>query len=366
MLTVDPRPAPALLLLLGVVVALTAVTYAADGDQTSATNTVYLPLLIAGSDDNPGTSGPDQITGLTVDTQNRAAVRQFFADHYQSYQDLDHYAPAGRHGSVANCDPGTTTQEFRNHVLHRVNFFRAMTGIPAAVTLNAEYSRKAQAAALIMSANGRRSHTPPPSRQCYTAAGSDGAFRSNLFTGRAGIFAVAGYIEDAGATNKDTGHRRQYQPRVTLPRTDWHRRCHPGRRHYCQRPLYLRCVNPQPNHGARVCGLAATGLCALPGGLHAPAFTLFSCRPFTEDMTDAVVTMEANGQSVPVQIIYNGTGDFNNHLVWVPAGRDTENADAPWPRPAADTTYTVTLQNVKVNGIPRTYTYDVTVFDPDA
>jgi len=363
MLTIAPRPAPALLLLLGLVVALTAVTYA-DDDQTSATNTVYLPLTIAGSDDNPGTSGPDQITGLTVDTQNRAEVRQFFADHYQSYHDPDHYTPAGWNGSVDACDPGTTTQEFRNHVLHRVNFFRAMTGIPADVTLNAEYSRQAQAAALIMSANGQRSHTPPSTWQCYTPAGSDGAFRSNLFTGRAGVFAVDGYIEDAGATNKDTGHRwwtlSPYLGQIgtgdVIPDGGT-----------IANALYISDAStPNPTTARAYVAWPPPGFVPYQVVYTRWSFTLFSDQPFTEDMTNAVVTMEANGQPVPVEIIYNGTGDFNNHLVWVPAGRDTENSDAPWPRPAADTTYTVTLQNVKVNGTPRTYTYDVTVFDPDA
>lgn len=364
MLTVAPRRTPALLLLLGLVVALTAVTYADDDNQTSTTNTVYLPLLIAGSDDNPGTSGPDQITGLTVDTQNRAEVRQFFADHYQSYQDLDHYALADWNGSVDACDPGSTSQAFQTHTLHRLNFFRAMAGVPAHVTLNDDYTRKAQAAALIMSANKQNNHTPPPDWQCYTTAGSDGAFASNLFTGRAGIFAVDGYIEDAGANNKDTGHRwwnlspylGQIGVGAVLP---------PGGT--IADALYVvDSSNANPTTTQEYVAWPPPGFVPYQVVYTRWSFTLFSDQPFTEDMTDAVVTMEANGQPVPVDIIYNGTGTFNNHLVWVPAGRDTENSDAPWPRPAADTTYTVTLQHVKVNGTPRTYTYDVTVFDPDA
>jgi hypothetical protein len=343
---------------------LTTGTHAQEHQQTTTTSRIYLPLTLVFTADINDPAGPDQITGLSVDTSDRDAVQQFFTDHYQSYQNLDHYALADWTGSIDTCDPGTTSAEFRNHTLHRVNFFRALAGVPADVILNDEYNRKAQAAALMMSANGRLSHTPSPDWQCYTADGSDGAFASNLFRGRGGIFAIDGHIEDAGANNKAVEHRwwflspylGQMGAGDALPTGGTIASAH----------YVVDSSNTDPAMPREYVAWPPPGFVPYQVVYTRWSFTLFSDQPFTEDMTNAVVTMTENGQPVPVEVIYDGSGTFNNHLVWVPLGRDTEQSDAPWPRPAADTTYTVTIQNVLVDGSPRTYTYDVTVFDPNA
>jgi uncharacterized protein YkwD len=357
------HPAIHILTLLVVIVSLMTAVQAQEQVPPDAPTTVYLPLVIRASTETSQPADPDQATGLSVDTEDRDKVKQFFADHYQSYHDLDHYELADWNGNIDTCDPGSTSQEFRTHTLHRLNFFRAMAGVPAHVILNDDYTRKAQAAALIMSANGQRSHTPPTTWQCYTATGSEGALASNLFTGRAGIFAVDGYIEDAGTSNKDTGHRwwnlspylGQIGVGAVLPDSGG-----------IADALYISdSSNRNPTTLRTYVAWPPPGFVPYQVVYTRWSFTLFSDKPFTEDMTNAVVSMETNGQPVPVEIIYNGTGMFNNHLVWVPLGRDTENSDAPWPRPDTDTTYTVTIQNVLVDGTPRTFTYEVTVFDPN-
>src|SRR5439155_8435845 len=50
-------------------------------------------------------------------------------------------------------------------------------------------------------------------------------------------------------------------------------------------------------------------------------------------------------------------------LVWYPNGLDPSQPYA-WPRPAADTVYTVSVQNVVVSGSSRSFFYSVTIFDP--
>ena len=49
--------------------------------------------------------------------------------------------------------------------------------------------------------------------------------------------------------------------------------------------------------------------------------------------------------------------------MWVPDNADTNSFPSPQP-PAADTPVTVTVSNVRINGVARNFTYTVTIFDP--
>jgi len=73
--------------------------------------------------------------------------------------------------------------------------------------------------------------------------------------------------------------------------------------------------------------------------------------------------MTRNGSSVPVRLEPYQTGYGENTLVWVPDNADTNSFLPPQP-PAADTPVTVTVTNVRINGVARNFTYTVTIFDP--
>lgn len=79
------------------------------------------------------------------------------------------------------------------------------------------------------------------------------------------------------------------------------------------------------------------------------------------DFASATVIMTQGDAGVPLILepVQDGPGD--NTLAWIPSGM--QNAD-PWPKPSSDTTYTVTISDVIISGIPRSFIYDVTVFDP--
>lgn len=83
-----------------------------------------------------------------------------------------------------------------------------MAGVPAAVSLDAALSRKAQEAALLMMANEQLSHYPPADWKCYSSGGAEAAGRSNLSLGNKGAAAVASQMRDAGKGNGGAGHRR--------------------------------------------------------------------------------------------------------------------------------------------------------------
>ena len=86
--------------------------------------------------------------------------------------------------TATTCDAGTTSAAFRDSVLLRLNYFRAMAGVPADVTFSDTYNAKAQQAALMMSVNNQLSHNPPTIWQCYTADGAEAAGQLGSLPGR--------------------------------------------------------------------------------------------------------------------------------------------------------------------------------------
>jgi uncharacterized protein YkwD len=161
----------------------------------------------------------------SVDVSSRSSVRQF----YQS-QFLPDVAMSWT-GNMTTGEPGTTSDAFKQRVIQRVNFYRALAGLRSNVTHDAEFSRIAQAAALMMSANSALSHTPPTDWKFYTADGSAAAGKSNLALGLSGCIAIDAYMEDFGSNNGPVGHRRWILhpkltrtgtgdvPTITSPRT---------------------------------------------------------------------------------------------------------------------------------------------------
>src|SRR5260221_2749352 len=143
-------------------------------------------------------------SGFVIDPSSRERARVFFRTVYAASENV----PSGWTGSVAGGNAGTTSASFKDAVQRRVNYFRAMAGIPAGVTFDATYNSKDQQAALMMSANDSLSHAPPSSWTDYTAGGAEAAGHSDLFLGYYGPQAITGYIEDFGSPNASAGHRR--------------------------------------------------------------------------------------------------------------------------------------------------------------
>lgn len=296
--------------------------------------------------------------GYAVDTTNREAVRLFHATVLASTQGV----ASGWSGSVAQCNPGSTSAAYQQAALRGINWFRAMAGVPAGVALDANYSRKAQQTALMMSAQRQLSHSPGASWACWSAEGAEGAASSNLALGRAGADAVAnGYMRDNGAGNAALGHRRW----VLYPQT---------------RAMGVGDAAPEGQGGAA----PANALWVFDGNSASarPAvrddFVAWPPRgyvPWTQvyprwslsypraDFSRATVRMTENGRDIATRLepVANGYGE--NTLAWLP-GSYSDGAN--WARPAQDTVYAVSVDNVLVGGSPRSFSYSVTVFDPAA
>jgi len=170
---------------------------------------IILGFLLLGSSNNPVEEPDEKVESLAfaddliwVDTNNKDEVLAFFESNFDEIA-----APVSWTGSHSECEAGVSSQLLRDQTISRVNFYRAMAGVPAEITEEFVYSGKAQHGALTMSAQGELSHEPDETYECLNDFGKEAAANSNLYLGRTGSNAIDGYIEDPGVGNKDVGHR---------------------------------------------------------------------------------------------------------------------------------------------------------------
>jgi len=113
-------------------------------------------------------------------------------------------------GDTSGCRPGDPSPAATRTILDNVNFVRGLAGL-STVTFSKTLSAKAQAAALIMSANKTLTHSVPRTFKCYSSSGAFAASKSNLYldwTDMPADFVVPGYMTDPGPSNILAGHRR--------------------------------------------------------------------------------------------------------------------------------------------------------------
>ncbi|HSI53529.1 MAG TPA: CAP domain-containing protein [Ramlibacter sp.] len=290
--------------------------------------------------------------GYIVDTGSRAEVLLFYKTVYASSSQV----PVGWSGDTSACNAGDSSAENKAAVLRRINWFRAMAGVPAAVQLDTTFNQKAQQAAMLMAANGALSHTPPVGWTCFNATASEAAAKSNLTIGRSGAESVGeSYMRDSGANNTIVGHRRW----ILYPQTQAMGTGDVGG----DNPVNALWVQDANIHSARPA--VRDDFVAWPPKGYAPHAVVYARWSFSypgADFSAATVSMTENGASIATrkEVPVNGFGE--NTLVWYPGAY----ADGmSWARPAADTAYQVTISNVVVSGVPRSFTYTTTVFDAD-
>lgn len=150
---------------------------------------------------------------IAVSVASREEVRNLYNTVYTASTGV----PSGSTADVTTCTAGTTTDEYRTALVRRVNYFRAMAGVPAVVTLDDEYTLKAQEAALIMAANIGVTNSPPMSWTCWSEDGDEGALNSMLSLGLHGHTAIDFFMEGAGTKNTRVGNRRW----ILYPQTEF-------------------------------------------------------------------------------------------------------------------------------------------------
>jgi hypothetical protein len=300
-------------------------------------------------------AGPAAAALAAPNLSSRETSRVFFQTVYAASVTP---APAWN-GGFETCDPGTTALDYRDRVALRINYYRAMAGVPAGIAFLDPYSAKAQAAALLMSRNSSLSHFPPPEWLCYSDDGADAAARSNLAVGRVGPGAIDSYMEDHGAMNDNVGHRRWL--------------LHPPTREMGTGDIPGSDTYPPANatwviddHYGSPRPATREEYVAWPPPGYVPYRVVFPRWSFAfpqADFQNTTVTLRSNGVPVAVQVepVLDGAGE--NTVVWHLAGANTALPSA-WPRPLADTRYEVSLGPVFIGATQRQFAYTVTLFDP--
>lgn len=316
---------------------------------------VFLAPQDLGTEKSGGTLSTTPARGISVNGGNREEVRRFFhAVYLASEGTLMNWT-----GDHATCTAGETSVHYRAAILRRINYFRAMAGVPAGVELSAEYNAAAQEAALMMSVNRALDHTPPPEWECYTADGADAASHSNLYGSGGNSNPIDVYMQDPGDGNREVGHRRWIlYPNTRLMGTG---DVPAGNGYGSANALWVIDENVFTERATTEHEFIAW---PPPGFVpHRVVFGRWSLFYPAADFSAASVTMQRDGQ--PVEVVLEATINEGingeNGLIWLPMGVDYRHE---WAQPDADTTFTVTVQNVRIDGAPRTIDYAVTIFDP--
>lgn len=328
---------------------------------------------------SPTVTPVSSITPQPPAAQDRATALNLYRILYLPHRTTAH----GWTGDHAACQPGALSAGFTDSLLKLVNYYRTVAGLPA-VVFNPTLSARAQAAALMMSANENLSHNPPSDWACYTQDGALAASRSNLsLFGWVGISdetglhdaGINGQMEDQGDYNTSVGHRRwilyPYQTEMGVGHVPPPQR--QGQMAYGGGALYVLADNVWSGQAPRQS--PRDGFIAWPPRGYIPWQALYhdsanyyeyygdevrlrwSFLLNEADFGAATITVTHNGAAVAVSRLPDVVEYDENAAVFVPAIDHATLADG------ADHTLQVTVANVQVGGQAQTFSYEVIIFD---
>jgi len=292
----------------------------------------------------PGSGNPTATNGFVVDTSNRRDVLAFYQTIYNASE--GYLARIGWTGDVSSGIAGTTSDLFKADVLRRINFYRALVGLPADITLNSVKSSKDQDNALWISANRYLTHYPTGG-YFYKATVADAASHSNLAWGVFGPGAIDGYMDDSGVSS--AGHRRWIIYSLAaemgtgdIPENSSGRAANALWVIGDAKSSSAKKFVPWPNAGFTPINFVhSTWSVSYPGA----------------NFSSARITVTQRGSGVSHQYsgwVSDGAGD--NALMWTPSEVPSSIS--------ADTTFDINISGIGGQGVPSSYTYSVTLFDP--
>ncbi len=270
---------------------------------------------------------------------------------YQALYVESRSVPANWTGNIANCNAGNTSAAYQQAAVDVVNLYRVLAGLPSnVISATDQRVQQTQEAALIMAANNTLNHFPDASYTCYSAAGRAGAGGSNLALGASHIDAIDLYMDDPGSFNDFVGHRRWilYPRQVTVASGSVPR----ANALWVLGPFGQRVDTPN--------GVAWPPAGYVPYDLLPNRSNRWSFSFPNADFANSSVSMTGPSGAIDLtfeQLDNRGFGDRT--LVWRPAGVN-------YQRPNTDVTYSIQVDNVRVDGQSRSFAYDVIVIDPTA
>jgi hypothetical protein len=292
---------------------------------------------------------------FNVNGGSREQVRQFYNSVYAASDGV----PIDSSAYIANCVAGANSAAFTTAILWRINWFRAMSGIPAGVTFSASEITSNQSAALMMSANNQVTHNIPTNWSCFDPSGANAAENANLALGVNGPDAITEYMWDYGAANASVSHRRGilYPQTQVMASGDV-----PAQGSYAA--ANVTSIYDTNSGGTRPATTYPYVAWPPPGCVPYPVvFPQWSFALSNADLSMATVTMLSNGVPLSVTVQSNMIGYGENTLVWYPSSLDFTSYGTVFPFNGADTVYAITISNVPI-GVASNLSYNVTVFDP--
>ena len=356
--------------------------------RASACAVVALPITAAAWQPGVFPTSPDRMvsTGFSVDTGNRNDVVAFWHAVYQASEGYE--KRIGWTGNYKGKE-GRVSNDFLDDVERRVNYFRAMCGVPATVRLNTDStvliestdthkppqstlkSDAAQAAAVMLIRNYDSStgkdpaitHDPPASLVGWSDAAWNANAHGNLAFGIFGPGAVTEYMVEeltTGSTistwNTLVGHRRW----ITFPdSTDFATGDQPGES-AARPPTNVLYISQKPD---QLVPDPTPGFVAYPppGFFPAPINSRYwSLSHAGADFKSASVKItDAGGKPVAISDVKSNANFGNPALIWEVGGAAAARSVY------SDATFDVKVTGVGGTGVPASFSYTVTLINPD-
>lgn len=338
----------------------------------------------------PGTypAAPQRMhsTGFSVNNQDRNDVVAFW---HAVYQASEGYSSRINWTGNYTGNSGSVSNEFVADVERRLNYFRAMCGVDSTARVNSGStvvigggdaykpspsvlkSSAAQDSALMLARNYNSStgvnpaltHNPPPSVTGWSAAAWNGVAYGNFAFGLYGPGAMDEYMAERYSSSIATstwntlvGHRRWN----LLPgATDFATGDQPGSGPY-NLPTNVFYVIQKPAElavQAVAVPVAYPPAGFFPVNLNSPFWSL-SLQGADFSAASVQVT-DASGAAVPILGVNRDNSYGDPAIVW------EVGAAAAVQSVGYDTTFHVQVSGILGSGIPSTYSYSVTLIDPD-
>jgi hypothetical protein len=295
----------------------------------------------------------------TIDRTDRAAVRTAYEKRYGAIADRLTFERSPWTGAVETCDAGTLPSSVRDNLMEGVNFFRALAGVEPS-DRDPVFDANAQAAALVMHANGELSHHPPSGWACWSAAADEGASHSNLWlhpwADETFLHdALEVFIDDPGPANTDVGHRRwllsPYGGPYAFGATS--------------QAMALSSLGPYPDDGHVE---APTYIAWPPDGyfpteLATRRWSLSHTAFQTADLSSASVSMTMDGSPVDIVVDNDSTEDYG--FLPTVSWDVTDPRFGDWITGGTDVSFDVTVSDIEVDGATTSRSYTVTMAGGD-
>jgi uncharacterized protein YkwD len=327
--------------------------------QIALTTLVSSILFIQSCSKEEASAPPKQETPNPTQIDSIAVARDQAVKNYKELYLSSSITNFTWNGDATTCTAGNLNDELLDKTLVRIKYFRKICGLSNdGLTMEAALNTKCQEASLIMGANNQLSHNPPTTWKCYTVGGAEAAAKGNIAIGGSDVKNIDLWMKDEGSNNTKVGHRRW----ILFSRASvFGFGC-------TDRASTLWVINadaalaPLPSTTPGFIAYPPKGF--VPKQVVYPRWSLsipYPSYPFEVNFTNATVTMtNAAGEDMPLTIEYANdasriySGDHT--IVWRPNGINLNSN--------MDVKYTVKVKNVLVNGVAKSYEYDVNIINP--